>query len=119
MPPLPSGTMFGTVLNYVALRLLGVPAHRLASQHARTFIHRHGGVAKTPSWGKFYLCLLGVYDWRGVNSIPPELWLVPKWIPFHPWRMWCHARMVYLPMSYLYVIRHGRVHIAVYYQLSW
>ena len=24
------------------------------------------------------------------------------WIPFHPARLWCHCRMVYLPMSYLY-----------------
>ena len=22
------------------------------------------------------------------------------WIPFHPARLWCHCRMVYLPMSY-------------------
>lgn len=42
---------------------------------------------------------------QGINSIPTELWLLPRWFPFHPWRMWCHARMVYLPMSYLYSTR--------------
>ena len=23
-------------------------------------------------------------------------------VPFHPGRLWCHCRMVYLPMCYLY-----------------
>jgi squalene/oxidosqualene cyclase-like protein len=30
------------------------------------------------------------------------LWLLPEALPIHPWRMWCHSRMVYLPMSWLY-----------------
>ena len=30
------------------------------------------------------------------------MWLLPRWCPFHPCRMWCHARMVYLPMGYLW-----------------
>ena len=34
--------------------------------------------------------------------MPPEMWLLPCWCPFHPCRMWCHARMVYLPMGYLW-----------------
>ena len=35
-------------------------------------------------------------------SVPPEMWLLPNWFPFHPGRLWCHCRMVYLPMGYLY-----------------
>lgn len=46
--------------------------------------------------------VLGVYEWSGSNPLPPELWLLPYILPFHPGRMWCHCRMVYLPMSYLY-----------------
>lgn len=41
-------------------------------------------------------------EWEGHNSAPPEMWMLPNWFPFHPGRMWCHARMVYLPMGYLY-----------------
>jgi len=41
-------------------------------------------------------------EWDGHNSVPPEAFLLPNWVPFHPGRMWCHARMVYLPMGYLY-----------------
>lgn len=95
-------TMFGSVLMYVALRLLGAPIGHEACVHARTFLDAHGGALYSSSWSKFYLCLLGVMDWKGHNSVPPEMWLLPNWFPFHPGRMWCHARMVYLPMGYLY-----------------
>jgi cycloartenol synthase len=46
--------------------------------------------------------VLGVYEWSGMKPIPPETWLLPYFVPFHPGRMWCHTRLVYLPMSYLY-----------------
>lgn len=95
-------TMFGSVLMYVALRLLGAGKNDEACAKARVFLDEHGGALYTSSWSKFYLCLLGVMDWKGHNSVPPEMWLLPNWIPFHPGRMWCHARMVYLPMGYLY-----------------
>ncbi|KAB5514803.1 hypothetical protein DKX38_028709 [Salix brachista] len=46
--------------------------------------------------------VLGVFEWSGNNPMPPEMWLLPYLLPVHPGRMWCHCRMVYLPMSYLY-----------------
>ncbi len=93
-------TMFGTVLQYVALRLLGVSASELLD--ARAWIHQRGGATWTPPWGKFYLSVLGAYDWTGNDSLLPEMWLLPRWLPVHPSRYWCHARMVYLPMSYCF-----------------
>ena len=68
----------------------------------RAFMHEHGGCVYTGSWAKFYLCLLGAMEWEGHQVIPPEGWLLPLWTPFHPARLWCHCRMVYLPMSWLY-----------------
>ncbi|KAG2655914.1 hypothetical protein PVAP13_1KG043900 [Panicum virgatum] len=49
-----------------------------------------------------FVKILGVYDWSGNNPIFPELWLAPKFLPFHPGKFWCLTRMVYLPMAYLY-----------------
>jgi squalene/oxidosqualene cyclase-like protein len=95
-------TMLGTVLQYVALRLLGENKNTPALEKARTWIHIHGGANYIPSWGKFYLCILGVYEWEGYNSILPEIWKFPKWLPVHPSKYWCHARMVHLPMAYCY-----------------
>jgi squalene cyclase len=59
------------------------------------------------SWGKFWLAVLGCYEWEGMNPITPEMWLLPHsaWSGVgygHPGRYWCHCRLVYLPMSYLY-----------------
>ncbi|KAI8907346.1 terpenoid cyclases/protein prenyltransferase alpha-alpha toroid [Gorgonomyces haynaldii] len=98
-------TVFGTALNYVALRLLGVPAHDPVCVKARNTLWKLGGATGAPAWGKFWLSVLNVYDWDGNNSIPPELWIVPEFLPIHAGRMWCHTRLVYLPMGYLYGIR--------------
>ncbi|XP_059634519.1 cycloartenol synthase 2-like [Cornus florida] len=96
--------MFCTALNYVALRLLGerMDGGDGAMDKSRKWILDHGGVTYIPSWGKLWLTVLGAYEWSGNNPLPPETWLVPYILPIHPGRMWCHSRMVYLPMSYLY-----------------
>ncbi|KAL1532951.1 Cycloartenol synthase [Salvia divinorum] len=99
--------MFCTALNYVSLRLMGegMDGRDGAMSKARTWILEHGGATYIPSWGKCFLSVLGVYEWDGNNPMPPELWLLPYFLPFHPGRMWCHCRMVYLPMSYLFAKR--------------
>eukprot|EP00931_Biecheleriopsis_adriatica_P040301 TRINITY_DN23091_c0_g1_i2.p1 TRINITY_DN23091_c0_g1~~TRINITY_DN23091_c0_g1_i2.p1 ORF type:complete len:844 (+),score=162.66 TRINITY_DN23091_c0_g1_i2:67-2532(+) len=98
-------TMFGTVLNYVALRLVGAAAEEPACQQGRSFMRQHGGALYAPSWAKFWLAVLGVYEWDGIAPVPPEMWLLPAWFPLHPGRFWCHCRMVYLPMCWLYAQR--------------
>ena len=95
-------TVFGTAINYVALRLLGVSSSDPFSQKARETLWKLGGAGGCPSWGKFWLSVLGVYEWSGNHPIPPELWILPTSIPLHPGKMWCHTRAVYLPMCYFY-----------------
>jgi lanosterol synthase len=98
-------TVFGTACNYVVCRLLGMDAEHPAMIRARAKLHSLGGATAIPSWGKMWLAILNVYEWEGMNPIPPELWLLPDWVPIHPWRWWIHTRMVYLPMSYLWAKR--------------
>jgi squalene/oxidosqualene cyclase-like protein len=100
-----ASTMFGSVLSYVSLRLLGESPALPYMELARTFIIDHGGALYSPSWCKFWLALLGVYEWEGINSIPAEMWYLPRSFPFHPGKLWCHCRMVYLPMCYVYCKR--------------
>lgn len=95
-------TMFGTVMNYVTLRLLGENPGDKRVTKASKWIKENGGATSIPPWGKFYLSVLGLYDWSGNDSLFPELWILPKWLPMHPGNYWCHARMVYLPMSYAF-----------------
>ena len=66
--------MFGTAMNYVTMRLLGVGRDDPDLTQARTLLHQMGGAVSIPSWGKFWLSVLNVYDWEGVNSFVPELW---------------------------------------------
>jgi squalene/oxidosqualene cyclase-like protein len=94
--------MFTSCTIYAALRLCDVPADDAMLVRARRFIREQGGPLGAASWGKFYLALLNLYDYRGLNPVPPELWILPEALPFHPSRLWCHSRMVSLPMSYLY-----------------
>ncbi|VAI40332.1 unnamed protein product [Triticum turgidum subsp. durum] len=79
-------TMIGSSLNYVALRLLGEGPNGGdgAIEKGRNWILDHGGATFAPSWGKFWLLVLGAYDWSGTNPVPPELWLLPYHLPFHP-----------------------------------
>ncbi|KVH89383.1 Prenyltransferase/squalene oxidase [Cynara cardunculus var. scolymus] len=97
-------TMIGSALSYVALRLLGEGPDdgNGAVDRARNWILDHGGAASIPSWGKTYLSVLGVYEWEGCNPLPPEFWLFPEALPYHPAKMWCYCRTTYMPMSYLY-----------------
>ncbi|XP_020265956.1 cycloartenol synthase-like isoform X2 [Asparagus officinalis] len=97
--------MFSTALCYTALRLLGEEVDYNedgAMVKGRNWIHDHGGVTAIPTWGKMWLSVLGVFEWSGVNPIPPELFIFPTILPIHPGRFWCHFRLAYLPMSYLY-----------------
>lgn len=98
-------TVFGTALNYVVLRLLGLPPDHPVAQKARTRLHTLGGATGAPSWGKMWLAILGVYDWDGMAPIPPELWVLPDFLPVHPHRWWIHTRQVYLPMGYIWAER--------------
>ncbi|KAM3320932.1 hypothetical protein P3S67_008134 [Capsicum chacoense] len=98
-------TMFGTSLSYICMRILGEGpdgGENNACARGRKWILDHGSVTAIPSWGKTYLSILGVFEWLGTNPMPPEFWLLPSFLPMGPAKMWCHCRMVYMPMSYLY-----------------
>ncbi|GMI93564.1 camelliol C synthase 1 [Hibiscus trionum] len=98
-------TMMNTTLNYVALRLLGEGVESGpdgAVEKARKWMLDHGGATMIPSWGKAYLSVLGLYEWSGCNPMPPELWLLPSYLPLGPARLWSFMRNFFAPLSYLY-----------------
>lgn len=106
MHPESPGYVFFTTLAYVALRFLGEPADAAMPAQARAWLHAQpGGVQGIPTWGKFWLAMLGLYEYRGLNSIPPELFILPEWLPFHPRRFYCHTRLIYLGIAYLFGVR--------------
>jgi lanosterol synthase len=94
--------LFTTTLVYVAARLLGVAKNDPLLAPAGAFIAAEGGVWAIPSWGKFWLAMLNLYDWSGVNPVPPEAWALPRWAPFHPNKLYCHTRLIYTGMAAIY-----------------
>jgi squalene/oxidosqualene cyclase-like protein len=96
------GSMFTSSLAYAALRLLGVRADDPNAMRMAEWVRARGTPLRSAPWGKHVLALIDLYDYDGLDPVPPELWLLPYALPFHPARMWCHARQVYLPMAYLY-----------------
>ncbi|KAK7207852.1 terpenoid cyclases/protein prenyltransferase alpha-alpha toroid [Myxozyma melibiosi] len=95
-------TVFGTSVNYVVLRLLGVEPDHPVTALARKTLHKMGGTVGAPQWAKLWLAALNLYEYEGINPIPPDAWLLPDWFPAHPSKWWIHTRQVYLPMGYIY-----------------
>lgn len=102
MHPCSPSYLFHTVLAYVALRLLGHPPSDPMVAGAMAFIRARGGVYEVPTWGRAWLAMLGLHPWEGMQPILPELWLLPDATPLHPSRLYCHMRLIYLGMSFLY-----------------
>ena len=98
-------SLFVTTLVYVAARVLGVTPGDPLLASARALFAKEGSVLAIPTWGKFWLALLSLYDWKGVQPVVPELWAMPEAAPVHPSRYYCHTRLIYLAMATLYAER--------------
>jgi squalene/oxidosqualene cyclase-like protein len=99
------GSLFVTVLAYVAVRVLGVPPEEPMAAAARRWMRAQDDVAILPSWGRMWLAMLGLYEYEGINPLSPETVLLPAWAPVHPDRLYVHTRMIYAGLSYLYARR--------------
>src|SRR6185369_15512503 len=101
--------VFVTTLVYVAMRLLGVePGDPLVQPAREWLLAQPGGVTAIPTWGKFWLSMIGLYEFSGMNPVPPELFLLPRSLPVHPEKLYCHTRYIYLGIGYLYGRRFRR-----------
>ena len=83
-------TLMGTVLIYIALRLMGLPAEHGKLVKARVCFTQMGGVMYLPCWTKFWLAMLGLYEWEGTDPYPAEMWYVENVI----------LMLILLPLEY-------------------
>ncbi|MBI4218069.1 MAG: squalene--hopene cyclase, partial [Elusimicrobia bacterium] len=88
-----------TVKSYWALKIAGHSPDSPVLLKARKRIVELGGIHKVNSYSKFYMALFGLYDWRGVPAIPPELMLFPKWFYFNIYEMSAWTRGIVIPLS--------------------
>lgn len=96
-----STTLMGTILVYVALRLIGLSAEDEQLTKARKRLLDMGGAIYLSGWAKLWLAMLGLYEWKGTDPYPVEMWLLPEWLPVSPWKWFVIPRQVYLSMRYL------------------
>src|SRR5215813_3999129 len=90
---------------YFALKLAGDSFDAPSLVQARETIHRLGGLEHSNSYVRFYLALVGAVGWELVPSIPPELMLIPTWLPFNIYEMSSWTRGIVIPMAILATLR--------------
>lgn len=86
---------------YVALRLAGrEPGDPLMSE-TRSWIFARGGPARLRNFSKYWMALLGEWDWDKLPTLPPELIAAPRWFPFNLYRFASWARGTMIPLMIL------------------
>ena len=91
-----------SVKAYVALRLAGDAATAPHIVLAKEKVIELGGIEATNSYVRFYLAMVGAIDWGIVPSIPPELMLLPEWVPINIYEMSSWTRGIVIPLSIIY-----------------
>jgi squalene-hopene/tetraprenyl-beta-curcumene cyclase len=91
-----------TVKAWVALRLAGDLATSPHLELARNRIHDLGGLEATNSYVRFYLAMAGAISWDFVPAIPPELMLLPDWLPINLYDMSSWTRGIVIPLAIVY-----------------
>jgi squalene-hopene/tetraprenyl-beta-curcumene cyclase len=91
-----------SVKAYVGLRLAGDLPTAPHMVKARTKVHELGGLEATNSYVRFYLAMVGATDWKMVPVIPPELMLLPNWLPINIYEMSSWTRGIVIPLAIVY-----------------
>jgi lanosterol synthase len=104
-PDGPSSTYL-TVMTYVALRLLGASPDRPSLCKARALLGKpQHAAAEIPTFGKIWLAVLGLYRYEDIYPALPEMVMMPRWVPLHPWRLNNFTRQMLLAVAYCTAVR--------------
>lgn len=90
-----------SVKAYFALKLAGDSPEAPWMREARANILRLGGIPQMNTYGKLYLALLGQFPWKYLPTIPPEIFLLPKWLFFNLSEMSSWTRAIVAPLAIL------------------
>jgi squalene-hopene/tetraprenyl-beta-curcumene cyclase len=88
-----------SVKAYFALKLTGHDPSAEYMGRARRAILAHGGADSVNSFTRFYLALLGQIPHDQCPAVPPEMVLVPKWLPVNLYAMSAWSRTIMVPLS--------------------
>lgn len=97
-----------SVKAYFALKLAGDNPREPWMREARANVLRLGGIPQMNTYGKLYLALLGQFPWQYLPTIPPEIFLMPRWFFFNLYEMSSWTRTILAPLTILNHLRPTR-----------
>src|SRR5581483_4862406 len=59
----------------------------------------HGGLERARVFTHIWLALFGAWPWEHVPALPPEMMLLPPWVPLNPYDFACWARQTIVALS--------------------
>ncbi len=93
------GDLSTTVEAWVALRLAGDPPEAEHMAAAARFVRAAGGVEGSRVFTRIWLALFGLWPWRAIPNLPPELIFAPRWFPLGVYSFACWARQTIVPLT--------------------
>ncbi len=102
------GELSTTIEAYWALRLAGDLREAEHMRAAAEFIRREGGLERARVFTHLWLALFGLWSWDRVPALPPEIILLPAWIPLNVYDFACWARQTIVALSLVKAHRPAR-----------
>ena len=93
------GELSTTIEAYWALRLAGDPPDAQHMLEAAAFIRQNGGLERARVFTHLWLALFGMWSWDRVPALPPEIVLLPRWVPLNIYDFACWARQTIVALS--------------------
>lgn len=88
-----------SVKAYFALKIAGEDPNSELMRESAARIRILGGAEKCNSFTKFYLAILGQLPFASCAAVPPEVVLIPRWLPFNIYEMSAWSRTILVPLS--------------------
>ncbi len=99
------GDLSTTIEAYVALRLAGDPVDARHMRAASAFTREHGGLEQARVFTHIWLAMFGLWSWERVPVLPPELMLLPSWVPLNVYDFACWARQTIVALAVVLTYR--------------
>src|SRR5215470_14081562 len=94
-----------SVKAYFALKMIGHSPDAEHMRHAREAILQRGGAVHANVFTRMLLAQYDIVDWRAVPVMPVEIMLLPKWFPFHLWKISYWGGTVIVPLLVLQALK--------------
>ncbi len=93
------GELSTTIEAYWALRLAGDAPEEEHMRRASSFVRAQGGIERARVFTHVWLALFGLWSWDEVPALPPEIVLLPGWVPLNVYDFACWARQTIVALS--------------------